>query len=106
MGQRQHLNLKWIWMVNTIHVLHAQVITLIFIVHTVRHARQSFSYMYLNSSTTIPGLFIIQNFEFWLVLLPACSTINTRMPNQNGQYFPDNILKCIFLKENATVEPV
>ena len=30
-------------------------------------------------------------------------TFNTLRPRQNGRYFPDNILKCIFLNENVWI---
>ena len=32
---------------------------------------------------------------------PQC--VNTLRPRQNGRHFPDNIFKCIFLKENVSL---
>ena len=35
--------------------------------------------------------------------IPQGCTINTLRPRQNGRYFPDDIFKCIFLKENVWI---
>ena len=43
------------------------------------------------------GAFITVMTSFWLCFF------NTLKPKQNGQYFADNIFKCIFLNENVRI---
>ena len=41
------------------------------------------------------------------VCLNPCDNdpFNTLRPRQNGQHFPDDIFKCIFLNENVLISP-
>ena len=43
------------------------------------------------------------NLIFHCMVLQDHQSINTMRPRQNGRYFPDNILKCIFFNENVWI---
>ena len=46
---------------------------------------------------------VTRNFDVFFDLCPNKRLINTLKPRQNGRQFPDDIFKCIFLRENVYI---